>query len=69
MKSAIGKLRSVHEQDDGTIFAMCITGTSTKDSLLSWIRLLENDGNPKLATIPVLFKFRQHVPNQLITAE
>lgn len=46
---------SVHEQEDGTIFAMCATGTSTRDSLLSWIRSLEADGNPALAEIPVLF--------------
>lgn len=49
---------SVHEQKDGTIFAICATGTSTKDSLLSWVRCLEQDGNPRLAQIPVLFKFR-----------
>jgi signaling intermediate in Toll pathway protein len=46
---------SVHEQEDGTIFAMCATGTSSRDSLLSWIRSLEKDGNPALAEIPVLF--------------
>jgi signaling intermediate in Toll pathway protein len=46
---------SVHEQEDGTIFAICATGTSSRDSLLSWIRSLETDGNPALAEIPVLF--------------
>lgn len=49
---------SIHEQDDGVIFALCATGTSSKDSLLSWIRLLENDGNSALATIPVIFTLR-----------
>ncbi|XP_052861177.1 evolutionarily conserved signaling intermediate in Toll pathway, mitochondrial [Anopheles cruzii] len=50
--------RSVHEQEDGTIYAICCTGTSTKDSLLSWIRLLEKEnGNAVLASIAVLFKF------------
>lgn len=49
---------SVHEQDDGVIFALCATGTSSKDSLLSWIRLLEKDGNPILATVPVVFSIR-----------
>lgn len=53
--------RSIHQQDDGTIYAICATGTSTKDSLLSWIRLLETNGNPSLAHIPVLFKFRAPV--------
>ncbi|KAJ9581180.1 hypothetical protein L9F63_023639 [Diploptera punctata] len=47
---------SVHEQEDGTIFAMCATGTSSRDSVLSWIRCLEADGNPALAEIPIIFK-------------
>lgn len=55
--------RSIHQQDDGTIYAICATGTSTKDSLLSWIRCLEMNGNPSLAHIPVLFKFRAPVEN------
>ncbi|CAG9786131.1 unnamed protein product [Diatraea saccharalis] len=46
---------SVHEQDDGTIVAVCATGTSSRDSLLSWIRLLEKYGNPLLSEIPVIF--------------
>ncbi|XP_035790516.1 evolutionarily conserved signaling intermediate in Toll pathway, mitochondrial-like [Anopheles albimanus] len=50
--------RSVHVQDDGIIYAICCTGTSTKDSLLSWIRLLEKEnGNAVLASLAVLFKF------------
>ncbi|KAM7359906.1 evolutionarily conserved signaling intermediate in Toll pathway, mitochondrial [Cochliomyia hominivorax] len=57
----VGKVRSVHQQDDGTIFAICATGTSTKDSLLSWIRLLEVNGNPSLGEIPVLFRFHSKV--------
>lgn len=55
---AVANKLSVHEQSDGTIFAICATGTSTKDSLLSWIRLLEKNGNDSLANVPVLFKFR-----------
>lgn len=58
--------KSVHEQDDGTIYAICVTGTSTKDSLLSWIRLLEQDGNNCLADIPVLFKFRSPPERQIV---
>ncbi|XP_001358945.3 evolutionarily conserved signaling intermediate in Toll pathway, mitochondrial [Drosophila pseudoobscura] len=58
----LGKLRSVHQQDDGTIFAICATGTSTKDSLLSWIRLLEAHGNPSIGEVPVLFRFTSTVP-------
>lgn len=58
--------RSIHQQDDGTIYAICATGTSTKDSLLSWIRFLEKNGNPNLAHIPVLFKFRVPVENNAL---
>nr|CAI5854493.1 unnamed protein product [Callosobruchus analis] len=52
------KIPSVHEQDDGTIFSVCATGTSSQDSLLSWIRHLENDGNPKLGKVQVVFTLR-----------
>ena len=45
---------SVHEQVDGTILAICATGTSSRDSLLSWIRRLE-ESNPNLSKLAVLF--------------
>ena len=48
---------TVHEQDDGTILAMCITGTGSKNSLASWIKWLQ-ETNPKLAQIPVVFKLK-----------
>lgn len=62
---AVARTRSVHEQNDGTIFAVCATGTSTKDSLLSWIRLLEIT-NPCLSEIPVLFKFKSIVGSNIV---
>lgn len=49
---------SVHEQDDGNILAVCATGTSSKDSLLSWVRHLERDGNEKLANVAIVFTLR-----------
>ncbi|XP_015595452.1 evolutionarily conserved signaling intermediate in Toll pathway, mitochondrial isoform X2 [Cephus cinctus] len=52
-----GFLSSVHEQEDGTILAVCATGTSSKDSLLSWIRCLQ-DENPILSEIPVIFTLK-----------
>lgn len=58
--------KSVHEQDDGIIYAICCTGASTKDSLLSWVRLLEKDGNPNLENLAILFKFKSPVEKQLI---
>ncbi|GIY83680.1 evolutionarily conserved signaling intermediate in Toll pathway, mitochondrial [Caerostris darwini] len=57
--------KSVHEQEDATIMAMCCTGTSSKDSVLSWIRFLRKS-NPKLDNIPVLFKIRTS-PSSLVS--
>lgn len=58
VKSALKVVPTVHEQDDGVIYALCATGTSSKDSLLSWIRHLEIDGNPVLAQLSVVFTLR-----------
>lgn len=52
------KKPSVHEQEDGTILAVCATGSSSRDALLSWIRLLEQNGNPALGKIPVIFSMK-----------
>ncbi|CAN8003248.1 unnamed protein product [Ixodes hexagonus] len=51
------KPSTVHEQEDGIILALCATGTSSRDSLLSWLRMLQKD-NPKLKQIPVIFTLR-----------
>uniref|UniRef100_A0A2P2I4Q4 Evolutionarily conserved signaling intermediate in Toll pathway, mitochondrial n=1 Tax=Hirondellea gigas TaxID=1518452 RepID=A0A2P2I4Q4_9CRUS len=54
-ETAITVTPSVHEQEDGTILAICVTGTSSRDSLLSWVRLLCHT-NPKLGQgLPVVF--------------
>lgn len=58
-EKALVPANSVHHQDDGIILAMCVTGTSSRDSLLSWIKLLQQL-NPALAEIPVVF--RLHTP-------
>jgi len=50
----VARLPSVHEQEDGTILAVCATGSSSRDSLLSWIRRLEVS-NPRLEDMVVLF--------------
>ena len=55
---------SVHEQEDGTILAMCITGTLTKESLTSWIRFLERS-NEKLSQIPVVFRLRSSPQSEI----
>lgn len=48
---------SEHEQEDGTIFAMCVTGTSSKDSLITWIRYLQKN-NPILEHAKIVFTLR-----------
>ncbi|CAD1478835.1 unnamed protein product, partial [Heterotrigona itama] len=55
---------TIHEQDDGVYYAMCASGTSSKDSLLSWIRCLQKT-NPILKKIPVVFKLRSLTNEQL----
>ena len=48
----------IHEQSDSTILACCATGTSSKDSLLSWIRFLEREV-PHLCNLQILFTLKQ----------
>jgi signaling intermediate in Toll pathway protein len=59
---------SVHEQVDATIFAICATGTSSQDSLLSWIRLLQKQ-NPVLAKIPIIFTLKTSSNEKLFIEE
>lgn len=47
----------IHQQQEGTILGMCITGTASKDSLATWIKHLEKS-NPVLSQIPVVFSLR-----------
>ncbi|XP_054281815.1 evolutionarily conserved signaling intermediate in Toll pathway, mitochondrial-like [Macrosteles quadrilineatus] len=56
----VAKSEVVHQQEEGTILAVCATGSSSRDSLLSWIRLLQKD-NPRLGEIPVLFTLKSPV--------
>ncbi|XP_071570270.1 evolutionarily conserved signaling intermediate in Toll pathway, mitochondrial [Temnothorax nylanderi] len=63
-KKEVALAPTVHEQDDGTYFAMCATGTSTKDSLLSWIRCLQ-EKNPILTVVPVVFKLMSSTRERL----
>ena len=45
---------NIHEQEDATLLGVCATGTSSKDSLLSWIRFLQRE-NPELKDVPIIF--------------
>lgn len=48
---------NIHQQEEGTILGMCVTETNTKDSLVSWIRCLQ-ESNPNLEKIPIVFTLR-----------
>lgn len=52
--SDLVRLPNIHEQEDATLLGCCATGSSSKDSLLSWIRFLQQE-NPDLQDIPILF--------------
>jgi len=56
----LGRFFSNHlewlQQVDGSILACCATGTSTRDTLLSWIRFLQRE-NPGTNLINVFFLF------------
>lgn len=53
-ESLVTKERTIHEQEDGIILAVCASGTSSRDSLLSWIRHLEKS-NRNLGKAVVVF--------------
>lgn len=53
----LAKYPSVHEQTDGVYFGVCATGTSSQDSLLSWVRLLEKEC-PELGSCSIVFTLK-----------
>ena len=55
---------SAHELPDGTIFAMCCTGTQTKASLYNWTKFLEID-NPSLKEKLIVYRVKEK-PNYMI---
>ncbi|XP_061181128.1 evolutionarily conserved signaling intermediate in Toll pathway, mitochondrial-like [Saccostrea echinata] len=56
-QTALVPKKSVHEQEDGTVYAMCITSDSSKESLQDWIQFLQTT-NSALEHIPVLFRIK-----------
>ncbi|CAG0890728.1 unnamed protein product [Cyprideis torosa] len=68
VEKAIIAPTSVHCQDDGIILGICATGTSSKDSLLSWVRLMQRS-IPRLGEVPVLFTFRSPLGAVIPVAE
>lgn len=49
--------KDLHKTSDGVILSMAATGTSSRDSVLSWVRLLETT-NPKMKTLQTIFKMK-----------
>ncbi|KRZ85487.1 Evolutionarily conserved signaling intermediate in Toll pathway, mitochondrial [Trichinella sp. T8] len=56
-RSQLMTVPTIHEQKDGTILALAITGNSSKDSLACWLKFLEKF-NSKLKEIPVVFRLQ-----------
>ncbi|XP_042881028.1 evolutionarily conserved signaling intermediate in Toll pathway, mitochondrial-like isoform X2 [Penaeus japonicus] len=67
-ETTVAAPQSIHEQEDGVILAICATGTSSRDSLLSWIRLLEAT-NPNISNLPVLFTQASPVGEVMVSDE
>lgn len=67
-KTTIINYPSVHEQMHETIFSVCATGTSSKDSVLSWIRCLQKD-NPVLSELHIVFTLKQSTKENVIYLE
>lgn len=59
-EDAIDPARKLHVQDDGTILAVVATGTSSQESLMTFVRILERE-NPHLRSIPVIISNRDNV--------
>lgn len=56
-EGALMKQKNIHTQEDGTVLSLAATGTSSRDSLLSWVRLLQTT-NPKLEHLQVIFTLK-----------
>ncbi|KHJ42229.1 ECSIT protein [Trichuris suis] len=66
-QQALSLVPTIHEQSDGTIMAIAITGNSSKESLVCWIKFLEQY-NSSLASIPVVFRLR-HATSELTSKD
>lgn len=61
LDKALEPIQTVHEQEDGVILGVCCTGTSSRDSVVSWIRFLEQT-NPRLGKdLSVLFTLKSPI--------
>lgn len=64
IKEKLEEIREIHHLDDCYVLALGITGTSSHDSVLSWLKLLQKR-NPNLNNLNVVFKL-QRPTNDLV---
>lgn len=53
IENVINPFKQMHIQDDGTILSIVATGTSSRQSLVVWLKMFEKE-NPRLKSMPVL---------------
>lgn len=46
---------TIHEQPEGTILALSVSGTNSKESMSCWINFLQKQ-NPKLSEFAIVFR-------------
>ncbi|XP_074593475.1 evolutionarily conserved signaling intermediate in Toll pathway, mitochondrial [Brevipalpus obovatus] len=56
-KQHLEKMRKMHINEQGVILSLIATGTSTRDSLLSWIRIMQHHW-PKLNELPIVIQMK-----------
>ena len=61
IKEVLADMLDKHFVDSGYVLGLCITGTSSQDSLLSWIKILQ-ERNPLMNKHNVIFQMRRRVP-------
>ena len=61
-ETSLNAVPSVHAQEDGIILSIVATGTSSQESLLTYIRMLQKD-NPRLKSIPVIISNKEKTEN------
>lgn len=59
---------TVHEQPEGTILALAISGTNTKESMTCWVNFLQKE-NPKLAEIAIVFRIRNITGGEMMIVD
>ena len=55
--------RTVHEEDEAVVLGIACSGTSSPDSMLSWVRAL-TAACPRLRHLQILFRMSQTVRDQ-----